>query len=225
MFFSPFTSLFIAIFCFSLVLLFFAIQIDMITLAFARIGIPSHYVLLALLASLLGSFVNIPIRKIPQEGIEQHGVVNFFGFRHVVPIWTRNETLLAVNLGGAVIPTLISAYILLKTGVWLQACIGTGFMVLIAYGLARPLKGVGIALPAFIPPILAALISVVIAYQAAPVVAYISGTMGTLIGADLLHLGKIRNLGAPIASIGGAGTFDGIFLNGILAVLLSAFLV
>jgi len=225
MFFSPLTLLFILIFFFSLLVLFFVIQIDLITLAFARIGIPSHYILLALLASLFGSFVNIPIRKIPQEGIEKQGVVNFFGFRHVVPVWTRNETLLAVNLGGAVIPTLISAYLLLKTEVWLQACIATGFMALIAYRLARPLKGVGIALPAFIPPILAALISVIIAYQDAPVVAYISGAMGTLIGADLLHLGKIRELGAPVASIGGAGTFDGIFLNGILAVLLSAFLV
>ena len=45
--------------------------------------------------------------------------------------------------------------------------------------------------------------------------------MGTLIGADLLNLGKIHGLGAPIASIGGAGTFDGVFLSGILAVLLA----
>ncbi|MBW2109628.1 MAG: DUF1614 domain-containing protein, partial [Deltaproteobacteria bacterium] len=57
-----------------------------------------------------------------------------------------------------------------------------------------------------------------------PVVAYISGTLGTLIGADLLNLRKIYDLGAPVASIGGAGTFDGIFLNGLLAVLLSTFL-
>jgi uncharacterized membrane protein len=45
--------------------------------------------------------------------------------------------------------------------------------------------------------------------------------MGTLIGADLLNLAKIGTLGAPVASIGGAGTFDGIFLTGILAVLLA----
>ena len=54
-------------------------------------------------------------------------------------------------------------------------------------------------------------------------IAYISGTLGTLIGGDLLNLKKIRSLGAPVASIGGAGTFDGIFLTGILSVLLSAF--
>jgi uncharacterized membrane protein len=51
--------------------------------------------------------------------------------------------------------------------------------------------------------------------------AYIGGSMGALIGADLLNLDKIAGLGAPVASIGGAGTFDGIFLTGILAVLLA----
>ena len=56
--------------------------------------------------------------------------------------------------------------------------------------------------------------------QSAPL-AYISGTLGVLIGADLLRLGDIRKLGAPFASIGGAGTFDGIFITGIVAVLLA----
>jgi uncharacterized membrane protein len=45
--------------------------------------------------------------------------------------------------------------------------------------------------------------------------------MGTLIGADLLHLREITKLGAPLASIGGAGIFDAILLSGIIAVLLS----
>ena len=53
-------------------------------------------------------------------------------------------------------------------------------------------------------------------------IAYIAGSLGTLIGADLLNLGKISGLGTPVASIGGAGTFDGIFLTGILAVLLAS---
>jgi uncharacterized membrane protein len=85
-------------------------------------------------------------------------------------------------------------------------------------------RGLGIALPPFLPPILAAVASVIIAYEYAPVVAYISGTLGTLVGADLLNLKQIGKLGAPVASIGGAGTFDGIFLNGIFAVLLAALL-
>ena len=46
----------------------------------------------------------------------------------------------------------------------------------------------------------------------------------SFVGADILNLKKIGNQGVPVASIGGAGTFDGIFLNGIFAVLLAAVL-
>ncbi len=51
---------------------------------------------------------------------------------------------------------------------------------------------------------------------------YISGSIGTLIGADLLNLDKLQGMGAPVVSIGGAGTFDGIFLTGILAVVFAS---
>jgi len=47
--------------------------------------------------------------------------------------------------------------------------------------------------------------------KAAPL-AYISGSLGTLIGADLLNLDRINGLGAPAASIGGAGTDNGFGL-------------
>ena len=80
----------------------------------------------------------------------------------------------------------------------------------------------GIAVPGLIPPLVAALGAWLLCPQAfrAPC-AYIACTMGTLIGADLLHLEDITRMGAPVASIGGAGTFDAIFLGGIIAVLLS----
>ena len=53
------------------------------------------------------------------------------------------------------------------------------------------------------------------------VIAYTSGTLGTLIGADLLNSTGSRDLGAPMVSIGGAGTFDGIFLAGVIAAFLA----
>jgi uncharacterized membrane protein len=76
-------------------------------------------------------------------------------------------------------------------------------------------------MPILIAPLSAALIAVILNPEASPPLAYISGTMGVLIGADLLRLKDIRQLGAPFASIGGAGTFDGIFITGIVAVLLA----
>jgi uncharacterized membrane protein len=66
-----------------------------------------------------------------------------------------------------------------------------------------------------------AAVAILLSRSYAVPLAYISGSLGTLIGADLLNLDKLQGLGAPIASIGGAGTFDGIFLTGIVAVLVA----
>jgi uncharacterized membrane protein len=91
----------------------------------------------------------------------------------------------------------------------------------IVHTLARPVRGVGIAVPGLVPPLVAATTALAMSRGSAPALAYVAGSLGTLIGADLLNLGRIQGLGAPIASIGGAGTFDGIFMSGILAVLLA----
>jgi len=37
-----------------------------------------------------------------------------------------------------------------------------------------------------------------------------------------MNLSKLTELNAPILSIGGAGTFDGIFLTGVIAVLMTS---
>jgi len=81
------------------------------------------------------------------------------------------------------------------------------------YKLSRPVPGLGIAVPVLIPPV-----ALLICSDSAPALVYISGTLGTLIGGDIMNLGKKD---APVASIGGAGTFDGIFITGIIAVLLA----
>jgi uncharacterized membrane protein len=54
----------------------------------------------------------------------------------------------------------------------------------------------------------------------APPIAFSAGVLGPLIGADLLHLDDIAEIGTGMASIGGAGTFDGIVLSGLVATLL-----
>ena len=94
-------------------------------------------------------------------------------------------------------------------------------MATIVHMMAQPVRGMGIAVPTFIPPLVAATTALLLSRRSAPALAYVAGSLGTLIGADLLNLDKIHGLGAPVASIGGAGTFDGIFLTGILAVLLA----
>ena len=100
------------------------------------------------------------------------------------------------------------------------ALLGTMIVAAITHLVARPIRGLGIATPALIPPLTAASMAYLFSSSAPAVVAYVSGVLGTLIGADITNLHKIPKLGARIASIGGAGTFDGVFLSGIIAVLL-----
>ena len=134
----------------------------------------------------------------------------------------QTTTMVAVNVGGALIPTMASIYLLSRSSIPTigLSLIGILAVTLVTHAVAKPVKGVGIATPAFIPPIAAAAMAFVLASSQPTVITYVAGTLGTLIGADLLNLHKIPRLGAPVASIGGAGTFDGVFLTGILAVLL-----
>jgi uncharacterized membrane protein len=142
--------------------------------------------------------------------------------RYVVPMVTSYPgTVLAVNVGGAVIPTVMSIYLVLRYQLWVRAAIAVIAIALIIHSMATPVRGVGIAVPVFAPVVVTAILAFILSREYAPPLAYIGGSMGTLIGADLMNLGNIGGLGAPVASIGGAGTFDGIFLTGILAVLLA----
>jgi uncharacterized membrane protein len=85
------------------------------------------------------------------------------------------------------------------------------------------MPGVGIVMPGFISPAAAAGSALLLVPDAAPAAAFVAGTLGPLIGADFFHINDlIRNpRGVGMASIGGAGTFDGIVLSAILATLLA----
>ena len=94
-------------------------------------------------------------------------------------------------------------------------------VALVAYAISFSIPRVGIAMPVLIAPLAAAIVAVMLDPDKAPALAYIGGTLGVLLGADILRLKDIGKLGEPVASIGGAGTFDGIFVTGIVAVLLT----
>lgn len=200
------------------------VQVHVLHFAYMRLGISSRAAFLLLVASLLGSYVNIPVAQLPEQEILSNQEIGFFGMRYVVPtVVDWPGTIIAVNVGGAVIPGLLSLYLLAKHNLWTRGLIATACVALFCHLLAQPVPGVGIAIPMFAPPFITAIVALVIAETNIAAIAYISGSIGTLIGADLLNLDKLQSMGAPVASIGGAGTFDGIFLTGILAVLLASF--
>ena len=190
--------------------------------AYTSLGISSGMAVLLLAASLIGSVFNIPIVQLPPERVMSDQIVDFFGMRYEVPVVSHWQgTVIAVNVGGAVIPTLLSLYLLIKRDLWLKGAIATAIVAVVLHWLANPVPGLGIAVPVFVPVIVTAVTALVLSRRDAAPLAYIGGAMGTLIGADLTNLDKVQGLGAPVASIGGAGTFDGIFLTGILAVLIA----
>jgi uncharacterized membrane protein len=197
------------------------IEIKVLKYAYEKMGISPRYVFAVLLLSLLGSYVNIPVAELPAESVVSDQEVPFFGMRYPVPLWEHSHTVIAVNVGGAVIPFLLSSYLLVKKRLWASSVLGVAIVAVVTHLMAYPVRGVGIAVPIFIPPVVAAGVALILSRRSAPALAYISGSLGTLLGADLLNVSKVAGLGAPVASIGGAGTFDGIFLTGILAVLLA----
>jgi uncharacterized membrane protein len=193
-------------------------------LAFRQVGFSPQLTVLVLVATLIGSYVNIPLLRLKAViPIVREEYISFFGMVFRVPQFEYGEftTIVAINVGGALIPALVSIYLLWKLPSTIPyALVGTLMVTAITHLVARPVKGLGIATPAFIPPLAAALAAYILPSNAPTVVAYASGVLGTLMGADITNLHKIPKLGAKIASIGGAGTFDGVFLSGIIAVLL-----
>jgi uncharacterized membrane protein len=224
----PLAPLFFSILVGVFFLLLLLIQLGILRYAYMRLGVSSTGALMLLAASLAGSYFNIPVWHLPAEAVSAAREIEFFGMRYVVPTVVQwPGTIIAVNVGGAVIPTAMSIYLLARNKLWIESAVGIACVTAVTHWLAQPVAGMGIAEPIFVPAAVTAIVSVLLSYataasgMAAPI-AYISGSLGTLIGADLLNLGRINGLGAPIASIGGAGTFDGIFITGILAVLLAS---
>jgi uncharacterized membrane protein len=218
----PLTPGLFSILVFLFVGLIILIQLGILRYAYMRLGVGPGAALLLLFGSLIGSYFNIPVTVLPGTTVRSGEIVQFFGMSYVVPtVVSWPGTVLAVNVGGAVIPAVMSTYLVIRYQLWLKAALATAVIALVIHSMATPVGGIGIAVPVFVPVVATAILAFILSREYAAPLAYIGGSMGTLIGADLLNLDKINGLGAPVASIGGAGTFDGIFLTGILAVLLA----
>ncbi|MGE5369729.1 MAG: DUF1614 domain-containing protein [Chloroflexota bacterium] len=198
------------------------IQLRVLQYVYMQLGVSSGAAVLLLIASLLGSYINIPIATLGNEAFVEPGEVYFFGVPYMVPRLSAPEVVLAVNVGGAVIPSVLSFYLLSRNALGIRGLIATACVAAVCYASAQPVRGVGIALPIFVAPIAATLVAVLISWRHAAPLAYAGGSLGVLVGADLMNFDKLRGLGTPVLSIGGAGTFDGIFLTGVFSVLLAS---
>jgi uncharacterized membrane protein len=219
---SPLTFPFLGLLGLVLVLLFVMLEIGVIESAYHKLGMSHRAISGLLMLTIVGSYINIPVGSIASDALIHDRVIVVNGIEYVVPhVQEAGRTIIAINLGGALIPILLSAFLLWRVGGLLPAAAATILVSAVVYHFSRLVPGVGIAVPTLIPGVLAAILAVILDRKRSASVAYVAGTMGCLIGADILNLGALSRLHAPIASIGGAGTFDGVFVSGIVAVLLA----
>jgi uncharacterized membrane protein len=198
------------------------LEVGIIESAYSKLGMSHRAITLLLLLSVFGSYINIPIARISTAPVPQHYHQHLYNLGYTPALLpTAHDTIVAINLGGAIIPVLLSAYLLLRMGGVAPAVIATAIVAMLVHHFSRIVPGAGIAVPTFIPGFAAAILALLLTRERRPVVAYVAGTIGCLVGADVLNLALVAHLNAPIASIGGAGTFDGVFVSGIIAVLLA----
>jgi uncharacterized membrane protein len=223
-----------------LMILWGPIMLPLIFLGFrsaliSGLGLSPFTASMVLIVSIIGSFVNVPIRKISTNTpIAVLKEIKFFGVTWTIPELelSRQETIITINLGGAIIPIILSIYLLLfmipyyeimPLVTYAKILISTSIIAYFIKKFSKLVPGLGIATPGFLPPMITTFITMLV-FKAFTLsnpffIAYVSGTLGTLIGADLLNLNKISSVGSPIVSIGGAGTFDGIYLTGLFSML------
>ncbi len=219
---APFFPLNLLLLLLGLGFLLALVQIGLVSVAFGKLGLSQGSGFLLLFSSLAGSLINLPLFQL-KSGPPRPGAMPPLGRLWRFPqLEYRGRTLIAVNVGGALIPASFSLYLLGHNPIApLEALAGVAGVSAVSYLFSRPVPGVGIGMPVFVAPLSAALFAILIAPELSAPLAYVSGTLGVLVGADLLRLKDIRRLGTAVASIGGAGTFDGIFITGIVAVLLA----
>jgi len=211
-----------------LLLLFPLIFANAILLALAKLGLSAQTSFLAALAIFFGGAVNIPVKRIPRDELIEVMPFDLFGVERFFPrlVRRRSYTVIAVNVGGCLVPCLLAAYEIMRlaaggAGALVAVGVAAGMNIAVCYRLARPVPGVGIALPPLVPAFLAAACGLALAREQAPLVAFTAGVLGPLVGADLLHMRDVRRIATGVASIGGAGTFDGIVLSALVATLLA----
>lgn len=220
--------------CFSFLLFFVLVLLlpilfyEFMTLSLTKLNLTPQMAALAGLGIFAGGLINVPIRRKVRHDTTVDDPLAVFGLGGLFPRFQRqrSETILAVNVGGCIVPGLLALYEVLhvlRQGGWLTVALLIAVLVNVAacYLLARPVPGVGIVMPALAPALVAATTALLLAPAYAPPVAFVAGVAGPLVGADFFHLDDLERHSSGMMSIGGAGTFDGIVLSGVVAAYLA----
>jgi len=222
MIYLPVSLLLFLVFLLLLPFLWFAVAIDVVEVAVTKLGFSPTIAILLLTLVILGSTINIPLYRTESSVAVADDFANLWlrEFRGIPLRKIQHSTVVALNVGGGLIPVLLALYEFTQ-GNALAIFLDTVIVTFVSYFAARVVPGIGIQMNPLLAPLTAALCAMLIASHHAAPVAFASGVLGTLIGADLLHIKAIQAMSSGVLSIGGAGVFDGIALCGLSALLLT----
>jgi uncharacterized membrane protein len=205
--------------------LFFA---NLMAVSLMKLRLNPQTALILVAAIMVGGLINISIHRITRTDLVIYHPLAAFGLMDFWPMLRRirRETIIAVNIGGWIIPVCLAGYEvfhLAESGLSaiVAVALAAAINVTVCYFAARPMPNVGIVMPAFFPAAAAAVSAYLFFPTLAPPIAFVVGATGPIIGADVLHIKEFARTTTGVASIGGAGTFDGIILSGILAAYLA----
>jgi len=222
LYYLPATALLFLTLLLLLPLLLAAVTLDVVTVAIAKLGFSPEVAVWLLIAVLIGSTINIPLYRRKAEIAVASDFMDFW----IRQFWgiplrrIQRETVVALNVGGGLIPVLMALYEVFRSDA-VAIAIVTVLVTLVSYFSAQVVPGIGIQMNALVAPLTASLGALIVGGTAAPAVAFAGGVLGVVIGADLLHLHEIERMTSGVLSIGGAGVFDGIALCGLFALLLT----
>ena len=201
--------------------LWFVVAVDVVEIAVAKLGFSPSIAILLFTLVILTSTINIPLYRTQSSvAVANHFVDWSRKFWSISFPRLQRSTVVALNVGGGLIPVLLALYQFTQANA-LAILVVTAIVTIVSYYAARVVPGIGIQMNPLLAPLTAALSAMLFAASHAAPVAFAGGVLGTLIGADLLHLQDIQAMSSGVLSIGGAGVFDGIGLCGLFALLLT----
>jgi uncharacterized membrane protein len=202
--------------------------------AFTKLGFSWITALAVVLLILFGSTVNIPVYRMKRDVVRiAHNDSSLYltgAFSVSDQAW---ESVISLNLGGAIIPVCVSVYLLYSATtigalslLSMLPLVGMGviFVTLVSFVATGVMPGIGIRVPILIPALTALLAGILLSGGtglSAAVIAFVSGVSGTLLGGNILQIFKIKDLEEPGMNIGGSGTFATIFICCILPALIA----
>ena len=228
---GAFPVLIIALFAILLIILIPLFILGIAGAAFSRLGFSWFEAVAVIILMIIGYFINIPLWKIrnPVGNAGNTGEVYDAFTGEPVGIGEISTTI-SINLGGALIPVIVSCYLLyevhrhsaISSFLPIIACIC--IVAIIAAVLTKVIPHWGVSTPLLFPSIAAIGSGILLTGGTgleAAVTAFVGGTWGILLGATVIMLMKWENTDMRQISVGGAGMFGSVFLCALLSALIA----